>query len=88
MNINSFFDMTGMAVEIGVIMGIAQIAKGLGLNPKFIPILNIAVGILIAILILPDGIRADIFNGIILGLSASGLYSSQKNIIKGIKDEK
>ena len=88
MNINNILDMTGMAVQVGIIMGIAQIAKGLGINVKYIPILNIAIGILLSILIAPEDIRFGIFNGIIAGLSASGLYSSQKNVIEGIKEER
>ncbi len=50
---------------------------------KFIPLINLTLGIAGGILY-SDNLKEGILNGIILGLSASGLYSTAKNIKQGV----
>jgi len=68
-----------------LIMGIAELLKGLGFNPKFIPIVNVVLGLVAGITLKSDDIIAGIFTGIAVGLSASGLYSGVKNTKEGLK---
>lgn len=73
----------GIAV-VPLIIGMAEAIKKLGFNAKFIPIINIILGIVAGILI-TQNLMQGIFIGIAIGLSASGLYSSGKNVLQGIK---
>ncbi len=78
---------TGGAV--GLIIGISQSIKSIGINIKFIPLLNLLLGIAIFIgahifnISDTDNIGIAIMHGIICGLSASGLYSGVKNVSQG-----
>lgn len=76
------------SIAVAIIMGIAQVAKGLSLNSKFIPILDIALGIILGIVFFAgQGIQYGIVIGIILGLEACGLFSGGKNVITAVKGE-
>ena len=68
-----------------LIMGIAELFKGIGFNPKFIPIVNVALGLVAGIALNTNDIMAGIFTGLAVGLSASGLYSGAKNVKEGIQ---
>ena len=83
--INNFETIT-MAIMAAVIIGIAGIFKKAGLNPKFIPILNLVFGILGCIFLLDTELTLRVFNGIIVGLIASGLFSGAKNVKEGLED--
>ncbi|MED2794076.1 holin [Bacillus wiedmannii] len=63
---------------IGVIVGLSQIAKTNGLQTKYIPIFNLTLGIMLSVLFLSQDIKMNIFQGIIIGLSASGLFDHTK----------
>lgn len=75
----------GIAV-VPLIVGIAEVFKKSGFNAKFVPIVNIILGIGAGILI-TQNILQGLFVGAAVGLSASGLYSSTKNVIQGIKSQ-
>ena len=82
--------MTEMAALMGIIVGISQIFKNIGLVPKYIPLLNLILGIVLSMFFLSnEGLKESIFQGLIVGLSASGLYDQSK-IIKtsAIKESK
>ena len=68
-----------------LIIGLAEIAKQLGFNVKFIPVLNIILGLVAGIGLNMDDIVKGIFVGLAVGLSASGLYSGVKNTKEGLK---
>jgi hypothetical protein len=79
------FDFTDVTIVTAIIMGLSEGAKRLGLNAKFIPILNLVLGIAGGcIYVNPSDIKAGVFSGIIIGLTASGLYSGVKNVVGGI----
>jgi len=72
-----------------VVIGLVEVAKKLGMSEKFAPLLSLILGLGFAFM----GFTANadltqtIVGGIIIGLSAVGLYSGTKNVIEGIKNE-
>ena len=70
--------------QIGLIIGIAEVLKRLGVGAKWIPLvdlgLGIAFGVFINWLALGYGIAQSILMGIAMGLSACGLFSGVKNV--------
>lgn len=79
------------AGQIALIIGIAQLAKNLGLKTKFIPLLDVALGLLSGILVY--GIEANygmtkgVMLGLAIGLSACGLFSGIKNVMSKENDK-
>ncbi len=58
------------------ILGLVNFAKQLGLTGKALTIVSMVIGIAMALAaqLLEQGTFSVIFNGIVLGLAASGLY--------------
>lgn len=69
---------------VALIMGIAAMLTQLGFNKKFIPVVNVILGLVAGIALNWPDIMQGIFIGIAVGLSASGLYSGFKNTKEGI----
>jgi len=80
---NNLLEYAGIPAVV-IIIGISEAIKRLGFKKKFIPIINVILGILTGILITNDLVRGIIL-GSVVGLGASGLYSSGKNVYQGIK---
>jgi uncharacterized membrane protein HdeD (DUF308 family) len=75
-----------LSIVVAVIMGLSEIVKRVGLNSKFIPIVNLVFGIVGGIVYLyPNDTKLAVFYGIVAGLTASGLYSGTKNTVEGLK---
>ena len=74
--------MFDISVITSVVIAIAEMAKKLGLSTKFIPILNLILSITILFFYGSNTIEENIFTGILVGLSASGLYSGVKTVSK------
>ena len=73
--------MIDMTVALGVVMGISELLKRVwGLNSKYIPLVNLFFSILFFIFYGSFDLKTDLLNGLIMGLSASGLYSGVKNV--------
>ncbi|AAP10624.1 MULTISPECIES: holin [Bacillus] len=70
--------MIEITAMIGVVVGISQIAKTTGLQTKYIPVFNLTLGITLGVLFLSQDTKMNIFQGIIIGLSASGLFDHTK----------
>lgn len=72
--------------QVGLIIGLAEIVKKLGLDSKYIPLFDIAIGMLSGVGIYGIAYGHGIINGILLGLafglSACGLFSGIKNTIE------
>ena len=70
--------------QVSFIMAIAEIAKNLGLEARFVPILDVILGIVLGILIFTlyqsMGVVEGIILGLAAGLSACGLFSGIKNV--------
>lgn len=74
--------MIEISVIIAVVVGLSQIAKTIGLQTKYVPLLNLTLGIVRGVLFLGGDIKTNVFQGIIIGLSASGLFDHTKIIKK------
>ncbi|HDR7782385.1 MULTISPECIES: hypothetical protein [Bacillus] len=74
--------MIEITVMIGVVVGLSQIAKTVGMQTKYVPLLNLTLGITLGVFFLSQDIKTNIFQGIIIGLSASGLFDHTKIIKK------
>lgn len=74
------------SIVIPIIVSIVELGKGLGLPKKFSALLAVLSGVAIGIFYLhPQDIRLGVFEGIVYGLSASGLYSGAKNTMEQIR---
>lgn len=71
-----------MAVFIAVVVGLSQITKNVGLASKYVPLLNLAFGVILGVSFLSGDIKANVLQGLIIGLSASGLYDQSKLLTK------
>jgi len=65
-----------------LIIGISEILKKVGFNTKYIPIVNLILGLVVGISLNLNDVKMGVFVGIAVGLSASGLYSGTKNLTK------
>ncbi|WP_338451841.1 hypothetical protein R4Z09_08220 [Niallia oryzisoli] len=74
-------------VVIPLIIGMVEIIKKAGLPVRFAPIVAVAIGLFFGIFYL-DTLKEGIIVGLMVGLSASGLYSGSKNIRNGNGYEK
>ncbi|PFY63922.1 holin [Bacillus toyonensis] len=72
---------------MGIVVGLSQIGKTIGLQTKYVPLLNVTLGILLGVLFLPFDIKMNVFQGIIIGLSASGLYDHSKITKKDVDNK-
>lgn len=74
------------AAQVALIVGIAEIIKKTGIDKKFIPLFDLALGLISGVAVfgvaLGYGITKGIMVGFALGLSACGLFSGIKNLFK------
>ena len=77
--------MVQLSMLIPIIMALGELWKKVFGDKvtKFIPLINLILGIAGGILY-SDNLKEGVLNGIMLGLSASGLYSTAKNIKQGV----
>lgn len=75
--------------QVALIMALAQLVKELGVPSKFIPVIDVVLGVISGVcvygLLGKMGIAYGIILGIALGLSACGLFSGIKNIKEALK---
>ena len=70
-------------VLIPLIMGLVELFKRAGVSKKILPFIALVIGIAIGVVYVTDfDYKQGILVGAMLGLSASGLYSSTKNTIE------
>ena len=78
------FEYAGMAL-IPIIVGLCEVVKWLGFNEKFIPLLSIILGVAGGCFILnPGDLNIGLIQGLVMGLTAVGLYSAPKNVFEGM----
>lgn len=79
------------AGQVALIIGLAQMVKGLGLNAKWIPLFDVVLGIISGLVVYGYeyhlGLIRGLMLGLAIGLSACGLFSGIKNVIEKAKGE-
>lgn len=63
------------AATIAVVVGLVQVIKNLGVSSRYAPLCSVVLGVLGALLVPEASLGLTVFHGLVLGLSASGLYS-------------
>ncbi|MBO0600109.1 hypothetical protein I2483_00390 [Sporosarcina sp. E16_3] len=70
-------------VLIPLIIGIVSLLKMYGMPRKLLPVMALIFGVVGGIIyIYPEDIKAGILVGLMMGLSASGLYSGGRTVIE------
>ena len=68
-------------ILIAIVVGLTEVIKrSAGINTRYIPLVSLALAIGLAFLGAEAPVSNIIFTGIIVGLSASGLYSGGKAV--------
>ncbi|MGE8207842.1 hypothetical protein ACQKP0_25590 [Heyndrickxia sp. NPDC080065] len=75
------FEIYDVAI-IPLILGIVELFKKGGLPAKYSPFVAVVFGLAFGIFYLDASVKESVIVGLMLGLSASGLYSGTKNIAK------
>jgi hypothetical protein len=65
-----------------ILIAIATLAKQLGFPKKYIPIINLIMGIVAALVYMEVDTKIAVFNGVITALAASGVYDVVKKSFK------
>lgn len=69
----------GYPLIVAVIIAINELLKKVGVPKKFIPIASMALGLLGAVFIVPSAnLQQTILFGLVMGLSANGLFDLTK----------
>jgi len=69
-----------------LIIGISEVLKRLGFNVKYIPLVNLLMGVAAGICLNPGNRVKGLITGMAAGLSACGLYSGVKNVREGLRN--
>ena len=81
--------MLEMSALVGIVVALTETLKQLEIIPgKYIPLVSLFIGIALCMFAAPGNFQKAVFEGIIVGLTASGLYSSGKNVMQGLKAPK
>lgn len=73
---------------VPLIMALVQLVKLVGLKAKYSPFVAILLGIVFGVFYLSSELKEGILIGLVLGLSASGLYSGSKNLMENDKNKR
>jgi len=74
--------MTEVFLSVGFVVALTELVKKVVNPPKrFLPLVSVAWGIIVAYLFMDKSVFS-LFSGILLGLSASGLYSGAKTVVE------
>lgn len=74
--------MIDIALLIAITMALTELVKHLGMSKKYLPLFSLAIGIVAGIFYLDMVLKEQILFGIMIGLSASGLFDQTKIIKK------
>lgn len=70
-------------VLIPLIIGLIELFKVFKLPKKLLPLVSIALGIIVGIVyVYPHDVKGGVLVGIMMGLSASGMYSGGKTLVE------
>ncbi len=68
-------------VIIPMIIGIVEVLKRAGLPIKYSPLASLVLGLLFGLFFI-ESFKEGLIVGLMVGLSATGLYSGSKNLMK------
>ena len=79
----TIFEFSPLIVAIvPVVLGLVQVAKGMGIPSRYAPVASIVLGV--ALMLITGAVwQAAVVQGIIAGLAASGLWSGSKSTFEG-----
>ncbi len=75
------FEIYDVAI-IPLILGVVELFKKGGLSAKYSPFVAVVFGLAFGLVYLDVSVKEGALVGLMLGLSASGLYSGAKNITR------
>ncbi len=74
--------MIDLTIAVPIIFALVQVFKKAGLSSRYAPLVSMILGLSLFYLFGVGEILPKLFSGLIAGLSASGLYSSAKTVLK------
>lgn len=76
--------------QVATIIALAEVAKKVGMPKKYIPLLDLILGIIDGIAVFgiyqQRGVVVGVMLGIFIGMSACGLFSGVKNLAERTED--
>jgi len=75
-------DFTEFGILIAVTVGIVEVLKRAKVSSRFLPICSLFIGVCLSILAFTLTTNA-VMSGLVVGLSAMGLFTGTKTTIKG-----
>ena len=73
--------MMDVSIMVAVVLGLTEAAKRSGLPSKWAPLVSVALGVAYSVAFGTDDRATRVVGGIIIGLSASGLWSGTKAVV-------
>lgn len=73
--------MFDVALIIGVVVALTQLMKGFIPN-KYLPALSLVLGVVAGVIYVEGDLKSQIMYGLMIGLSASGLFDQTKIVKK------
>lgn len=78
----SIVQLSGVALTlVPVVVALTSIIKAFITDTRYSPIISLVLGIAGALALLPGAVGVAIVTGIVIGLTASGLYSGAKSVV-------
>lgn len=70
-----------MIALIAIVVGLTQVVKAFVSDARFYPLISLVLAVAASFLLPQATIGATILAGLVMGLSASGLYSGTKTVV-------
>jgi len=69
-----------MIALVAIIVGITQIVKAFVSDSRFYPVISLVLGVAVSFLVPQATVAMTVLAGLVMGLSAAGLYSTGKTL--------
>lgn len=73
-----------LLAAIPIVIGVVSLIKSFGMDSKWAGLLSLVMGLFLSFLAGGSNMLDVVLQGLVVGLSASGLYSSTKSTVKGL----
>lgn len=77
--------MFDVALLIAVVVALTELVKQLNVAKKYLPLVALLLGLVAGIFYVDGSVKEQVLYGIMIGLSASGLFDQAKILKKGDK---